>query len=318
MVYEITDVRKGQDVVHACIDFAARSGNVPAGPVFELGLTAIGSTRGDPTNVDVAHQIEATVRAAGAVPATIAIVDGMVRIGLDADALDVVAGSDEVVKASVRDVAVVCARGGHGATTVASTSELAALVGIDVFATGGLGGVHRGAGESFDESADLVTLATTPITVVSAGVKSILDVAATLERLETLNVTVVGFGTDRFPGFYLSDSGHPVPHRVDTAAEVAAIMAARRELRAAAALLVANPLPADRQVDLAVHDRVLAEGLAAADAAGVRGKDVTPFLLAHFHEASEGESLRANTEIILANARLAAEIADAAAAATRP
>lgn len=289
---------------------ALRSG----GPVVALESTIISHGLPRPTNVDVAHQIEAAVREQGAVPATIAIVDGVVRVGLDETALTVVAGSDDVVKASVRDLAVVVAAGGHGATTVASTSELAALVGIEVFATGGLGGVHRGANESFDESADLTTLGSTPITVVSAGVKSILDVPATLERLETLNVTVVGYRTDRFPGFYLADSGYGVPHRVDSPDEVAAIMAARRELGAGAALLVANPLPVERQVDPALHDEVLAAGLDAAGAAEVTGKDVTPFLLAHFHEASGGESLRANTEIILANAALAGRIAVAASA----
>lgn len=282
------------------------------GPVVALESTIISHGLPRPTNLDVARQIEAAVRESGAVPATIAIVDGVVRVGLDDAALAVVAGSDDVVKASVRDLAVVAARKGHGATTVASTSELASLVGIEVFATGGLGGVHRGANESFDESADLTTLGSTPITVVSAGVKSILDVPATLERLETLNVTVVGYGTDRFPGFYLADSGHGVPHRVDSPDEVAAIMASRRDLGADAALLVANPLPVDRQVDPILHDQVLTQGLDAAAAAGVKGKDVTPFLLAHFHEASGGESLRANTEIILANAALAGRIAVAA------
>lgn len=282
-------------------------------PVVALESTIISHGLPRPSNVEIAHRIEAAVRDQGAVPATIAVVGGVVHVGLDDAALATIAGSDDVVKASVRDLAVVIGRGGHGATTVASTSQLAALVGIDVFATGGLGGVHRGAHESFDESADLVTLAGTPVTVVSAGVKSILDVAATLERLETLNVTVVGYGTDRFPGFYLSDSGHAVPWRVDTPDEVAGIMAARRSLQASAALIVANPLPSDRQVDPALHARVLTEGLAAAEAAGVAGKDVTPFLLAHFHQATGGESLRANTEIILANAALAAQIAVAAA-----
>ena len=281
--------------------------------VVALESTIISHGLPRPRNLEVAAAIEASVRDAGAVPATIAVVDGIVRVGLDDAALAVVAGSDDVIKVSLRDVATVAARGGHGATTVASTAHLAALVGIGVFATGGLGGVHRGAQESFDESADLTTLGATAITVVSAGVKSILDVAATLERLETLNVAVLGFGTDRFPGFYLADSGHAVTWRVDTAEEVAAVMAARAELGDRAALLVANPLPADRQVDPALHDRVLHEGLAAAEAAGVRGKDVTPFLLAHFHEASGGESLRANIEIILGNAALAGRIAVAAA-----
>ncbi len=283
------------------------------GAVVALESTIISHGLPRPTNLDVARQIEGAVRDQGAVPATIAIVDGIIRIGLDDAALAVIAGSDEVVKASVRDLAVVVAAKGHGATTVASTAELAARVGIGVFATGGLGGVHRGAADSFDESADLTTLGATPITVVSAGVKSILDVAATLERLETLNVTVVGYGTDRFPGFYLADSGHAVPHRVDSPDEVAAVMAARRTIGSTAALLVANPLPEDRQVDPVLHDRVLTDGLDAATAAGVTGKDVTPFLLAHFHEASGGESLRANTEIILANAALAGRIAVAAA-----
>ena len=299
-----------QLVVHPEVADALASG----GPVVALESTIISHGLPRPTNLDVARQIEGAVRDQGATPATIAIVDGTIRVGLDDDALATVAGSDDVVKASVRDLAVVVARRGHGATTVASTAELAAMVGIEVFATGGLGGVHRGASDSFDESADLTTLGTTPITVVSAGVKSILDVAATLERLETLNVTVVGYGTDRFPGFYLADSGHAVPHRVDSPEDVAAIMAARKELGSTAALLVANPLTADRQVDPALHDEVLGAGLKAAAAAGVRGKDVTPFLLAHFHEASGGESLRANTEIILANAALAGRIAVAAGA----
>jgi pseudouridine-5'-phosphate glycosidase len=283
------------------------------GPVVALESTIISHGLPRPRNLEVARQIEATVRAAGAVPATVAVVAGEVRIGLDEDALAEVASSDEVAKVSLRDLAVVVARGGHGATTVASTAHLAALAGIDVFATGGLGGVHRGARDTWDESADLTTLGSTSITVVSAGVKSILDVAATLERLETLNVAVVGYRTDRFPGFYLTDAGFDVGWRVDGPEEVAAIAAARRRLAVPAALVVANPLPADRQVDRELHDRVLAEGLAAAAAAGVRGKDVTPFLLAHFHDASGGESLRANVEIILANADLAARIAVAGA-----
>jgi pseudouridine-5'-phosphate glycosidase len=278
-------------------------------PVVALESTIISHGLPRPDNRVIAVRIEDAVRARGAVPATIAVVSGVVHVGLDTDSLEVIAGDDDVVKVSRRDLATVVARGGHGATTVAATAHVAELAGIGVFATGGLGGVHRGAAQTWDESADLTTLADTPITIVSAGVKSILDVPATLERLETLNVAVVGFGTDRFPGFYLRDAGHPVEWRVDYPGEVAAIMAARRALAIDAALLVVNPLPEDRQVDPALHDRVLLEGLAAADAAGVRGKDVTPFLLAHFHEATGGESLRANIEIILANADLAAAIA---------
>jgi pseudouridine-5'-phosphate glycosidase len=284
--------------------------------VVALESTIISHGLPRPRNLEVAHEIEEAVRAEGAVPATIAVVDGVVRVGLEPDQLRIVASSDRVTKVSLRDLAVLVAKGGHGATTVASTAHLAARAGIEVFATGGLGGVHRGARTTWDESADLAALAGTSITVVSAGVKSILDVAATLERLETLNIAVVGYRTHRFPGFYLSDSGHGLDWRVDGPDEVAAIMAARRLLGTdRGALLVANPLAPDRQVDPVLHDRVLLEGLAAAEAAGIHGKDVTPFLLAHVHEATGGETLRANVEIILGNATLAARIAVAAAAA---
>ena len=284
------------------------------GAVVALESTIISHGLPRPDNLAVARQIEAVVRAHGAVPATIAVVAGQVRIGLDDQALEVISGADDVVKVSVRDVATIAARGGNGATTVASTSHLAARVGIRVFATGGLGGVHREARTTWDESADLQTLSNTSITVVCAGVKSILDVPATLERLETLNVGLVGYGTDRFPGFYLTDSGYGLDWRVDSPEEVAATMAARAALGTDRhGLIVANPLPVDQQVDPALHDAVLASGLAAAATAGVRGKDVTPFLLAHFHEATAGDSLRANIAIILRNAELAARIAVAAA-----
>jgi pseudouridylate synthase len=196
---------------------------------------------------------------------------------------------------------------------VASTAHAAALAGIDVFATGGLGGVHRGASETFDESADLLALAAAPIVVVCAGVKSILDVGATLERLETLSVPLLGFGTDRLAGFYLSDSGHPVPWRVDSPDEVAAIHVARRRLGLPQAVVVAQPLPAGEQIDPALHDRVLADALAEADASGVGGKEATPFVLARFHAATGGASLRANVALVLRNAALAARIAGALA-----
>ena len=285
------------------------------GAVVALESTIISHGLPRPRNLEVAAEIEATVRAEGAVPATIAVVDGVVRVGLEPEQLRTIATSDHVTKASLRDLALVVAGGGHGATTVASTAHLAARAGIEVFATGGLGGVHREARTTWDESADLAALAATGITVVSAGVKSILDVGATLERLETLNVAVVGYRTKRFPGFYLADSGHDLDWQLDDPEEVAAVMAARRQLGTdRSALLVANPLPADRQVDPVLHDRVLREGLAAAEAAGIRGKAVTPFLLAHVHEATGGETLRANVEIILGNAALAARIAVAAAA----
>jgi pseudouridine-5'-phosphate glycosidase len=284
-----------------------------SGPVVALESTIISHGLPRPDNLTVAREVEQVVRDAGAVPATIAVVDGEVRIGLDEGALEAIATRDDVVKASVRDLATVVAQHGHGATTVAATAHLAHRAGIRVFATGGLGGVHRGAATTFDESADLVTLARTGLTIVCAGVKSILDVGATLERLETLGVAVVGVGTDRFPGFYLRDSGFPVDTRVDSAEEVAAIMAARVELGTdAAALVVANPLPQDEQMDPARHDALLEGGLAAATEAGVRGKAVTPFLLEWFHRESGGDSLRANIAIIQRNAELAGRIAVAA------
>ena len=257
----------------------------------------------------MATEVEEIVRSRGAVPATIAILDGRVHIGLDERLLEQVANRDDVVKVSVRDVATVMARRGNGATTVAATSHIARLAGIRVFATGGLGGVHREARDSWDESADLSTLSVTPVTVVCSGVKSVLDVGATLERLETYNVGVLGFGTDRFPGFYLTDSGHRVGWSVDAPDQVAAIMAARDSLAVQSALVVANPLPESEQLDPDVHDQVLAEGLRLAAARNVTGKDVTPFLLDHFHRATHGASLVVNAAIIVRNAELAAAIA---------
>jgi pseudouridine-5'-phosphate glycosidase len=250
------------------------------------------------------------------VPATVAVLDGEVRVGLDDETLDAVASRDDVVKCGVRDLAPLAARRGSGATTVASTAHLAARAGIGVFATGGLGGVHRGARETWDESADLETLARTGIVVVCAGVKSILDVGATLERLETLGVTVLGYGSDRFAGFYLSDSGHPVPWRVDSPEEVAAVAAARREMGTeGSAIVVSNPLPVAEQLDPELHDRVLAAGLAAAEAQGVEGKDATPFLLDHLRRETDGASLEANVLLVLRNAELAGAIAAAMARA---
>lgn len=281
-------------------------------PVVALESTIISHGLPRPENLRVARAVEDTVRARGAVPATIAVLDGSIRIGLDDVALEAVANRDDIAKVSVRDLGMVVARGASGATTVAATSLLAHRAGIGVFATGGLGGVHREARETWDESADLTTLGTTPMTVVCAGVKSILDVPATLERLETLNVGIIGFGTDRFPGFYLRDSGSRIDWTVETPEEVAAVITARRELGIAAGLLVANPLPEDEQVDPDLHDRVLQEGLRLASERSVSGKDVTPFLLDHFHRASGGVSLVANERIIVRNAELAARIAVAA------
>jgi pseudouridylate synthase len=283
--------------------------------VVALESTIIAHGLPRPGNLRVAREIEDAVRASGAVPATIAVLGGEVRVGLGDDELERIGAGDDVAKCSVRDLPVVCARGGDGATTVAATAHLAARAGIAVFATGGIGGVHRDAAASFDESADLVELGRTPICVVCAGVKSILDAGATLERLETLGVTVVGYRSDRLAGFYLADSGLPVPWRADSPAEVAAIMRARAEVGAPGGVLVANPIPVGEQLDPALHDRVLGEALAAAAAQGVRGKAITPFLLDRLNQETKGESLRANIALVTHNAALAGEIAVAAAAA---
>jgi len=283
--------------------------------VVALESTIISHGLPRPDNYGIARQIEQAVRDGGAVPATIAVVDGQPRIGLDDAALRVIADRDDVAKVSVRDLATVAARGALGATTVAATAHLAARAGIALFATGGLGGVHRQARESWDESADLTTLSGTPITVVCAGVKSILDVPATLERLETLNIGVLGYRTDAFPGFYLADSGSPLDWRVESPAEVAAVMRQRRELGTDRyGLVVANPIPAADELDRRLHDRTLAGGLAELNANGVHGKAVTPFLLDYFHRQTQGASLTANVQLVLNNARLAAEIAVAYAA----
>jgi pseudouridine-5'-phosphate glycosidase len=282
-------------------------------PVVALESTILSHGLPRPRNLAVGREIEATVRAAGAVPATIGVVAGRAVVGLDDAQLERLALGDGVRKVSVRDLPLAVACGADGATTVAGTALLAARAGIRVFATGGLGGVHRGAADTYDESADLRALAETPVTVVCAGVKSVLDVPATLERLETLSVSVAGYRTDRFPGFYLADSGYGVDWRLDSPAEVAAVAAARDTLGLTGALVLANPLPADEQLDPAVHDRVLAAGLAGLERDGVTGQDVTPYLLAHFHDATAGATLDVNVRIILRNADLAARVAVAAA-----
>jgi pseudouridine-5'-phosphate glycosidase len=282
-------------------------------PVVALESTILSHGLPRPDNLRVGREIEAAVRSAGAVPATVGVLGGVVTVGLDDAGLQRLALTDGVLKVSVRDLPVAAALGADGATTVASTAAVAAKVGIRVFATGGLGGVHRGAAQTYDESADLAALGRTPVAVVCAGVKSILDVPATLERLETLSVTVLGYGTDRFPGFYLTDSGYSVDWRVETPDQVAAVLNAAQDL-VTGAVVVANPLPEDEQLDPALHDRVLAEGLAGLERDGVTGKDVTPYLLAHFHAATEGRSLDVNVRIILRNAELAGRIAVAASA----
>ena len=279
-------------------------------PVVALESTLIAHGLPRPENLQIAHGVEEAVREEGAVPATIAIVDGMVRIGLDEEGMEAIAAGDGVAKCSARDLPVVMARRATGATTVAATATLAVRAGIGVFATGGLGGVHRDARDSWDESADLTTLAQTPITVVCAGVKSVLDVEATLERLETLNVTLLGYRSDAFPGFYLADSGFPVPWRVESPEEVADVHHARAEL-GLGAIVVANPI--EQPLDAELHEKVLASALEAAEREGVRGKDITPFLLERFHRDTGGASLEANVRLVLRNAALAAQIARAVA-----
>jgi pseudouridine-5'-phosphate glycosidase len=279
-------------------------------PIVALESTIISHGLPRPSNLNVAREVEAIVREHGATPATIAILDGVVHIGLTDEQLVAIANRDDISKASSRDLAVLVASKKSAATTVAATAHLAAQAGIKVFATGGLGGVHRGADESFDESADLTALSKLDMTVVCAGVKSILDVGATLERLETLAIGLVGYKTTAFPGFYLTDSGFTIEHRVDSAADIAAVIKARESVGTnGAALLVANPVV--KEMNRAKHDQILATGLAKAEAAHITGKDVTPFLLEHFHTTSEGESLSVNIEIIKSNSALAADIANA-------
>jgi pseudouridylate synthase len=284
-------------------------------PVVALESTIISHGLPHPDNLRVAREIEQTVRDQGAVPATIGMIDGELVVGLDDAQIEHLALAQGVAKLSVRDLAVAAARRADGATTVAATSAVAAAAGIGVFATGGLGGVHREANVTFDESADLTTLAHTPIVVVCAGVKSILDVGATLERLETLGVSVAGYRTKRFPGFFITDGGFDVDWELESPEQVADVIRARSDQNVGAgALILANPLPTGEQLDPELHDRTLAEGLSLLARGGITGKAVTPFLLSHFHESTEGKSLEVNVRIILRNAALAAQIAVATAA----
>ena len=282
-------------------------------PVVALESTIISHGLPRPRNHEAALEFEQILRDKGVTPATIAVLDGVPQIGLDAEGVRRIA-EDDLAKASVRDLPIIAATKTSAATTVAATSHLAALAGVRVFATGGLGGVHRGASESFDESADLSTLAVTPITVVSAGVKSVLDIAATLERLETLSVPVVGYGTTIFPSFWLRESEFTLDWSVDTAAEVAAIMKAQDDLGHGQGIVVANPVPADQAWEREEHDRILTDALRLADEAGVTGKAVTPFLLLKIVELSGGRSLEVNLDLARNNVRVAGDIATAWAA----
>jgi len=282
-------------------------------PVVALESTIISHGLPRPRNHEAALEFEQILRDKGVTPATIAVLDGVPQIGLDAEGVRRIA-DDDLAKASVRDLPIIAATKTSAATTVAATSHLAALAGVRVFATGGLGGVHRGASETFDESADLSTLAVTPITVVSAGVKSVLDIAATLERLETLSVPVVGYGTTIFPSFWLRESEFTLDWSVDTAAEVAAIMKAQDDLGHGQGIVVANPVPADQAWEREEHDRILTDALRLADEAGVSGKAVTPFLLLKIVELSGGRSLEVNLDLARNNVRVAGDIATAWAA----
>ena len=277
-------------------------------PVVALESTIISHGLPRPGNLDAARQFEAILAEAGVTAATIALIDGVPKIGLTSADLERIATDESVVKVSSRDIGIAMARKVTGGTTVAATSVLAARAGLQVFATGGLGGVHRGAAESFDESADLTVLSRTPITVVSAGVKSILDIPATLERLETLSVAVVGYQTSRFPAFWLSDSGYDLDWRADSPEEIADIMAARAAFGEQSALLVANPLPAALQLDPGVLDGALTDALAVAADQGVRGKAVSPFLLDQIQQVTGGMSVGVNLHIARGNIELAAKI----------
>lgn len=273
-------------------------------PVVALESTILSHGLPAPRNLAVGARLEKVVRDAGAVPATIAVLDGVPHIGLTSSELDRVCTAGDLLKLSLRDLGPAYALGRTGATTVASTTALAHQAGIRVFGTGGLGGVHRGARDTWDVSADLDVVATTPVLIVSSGVKSILDMGATLEVLETRSVPVVGYQTSRFPAFYRRESEFEVPWRVENPAEAAAVFAAGGR-----GMLLVNPIPADFEMDAALHDRLLAEGLQKLVDQDVRGKDVTPVLLEHFHTASEGVSLDANEELVVNNVSVAAAVA---------
>ena len=278
-------------------------------PIVALESTIISHGLPRPSNLEVALECERIVRDAGAVPATIALLDGKILVGLERAELEAIANRDDISKASIRDLAIIVAQGKSAATTVAATAHIAALAGIHIFATGGLGGVHRGANESFDESADLSTLAVTPITVVCAGVKSVLDISATLERLESLSVPVIGWQTKEFPAFWLNQSGLQIDWSLDTTDQIAQVMKSQDELGHGQGIVIANPIPEELQWDPQEHDRVLQIAFKAADAAGITGKAVTPFLLGFIVEESKGRSLAVNLDLARNNVRLAGEIA---------
>jgi len=278
-------------------------------PVVALESTIIAHGMAFPQNLETAWAVEAIVREGGAAPATIAILDGRLKVGLSATELERLATATGIAKASTRDIPYLVAAGGNGATTVAATMRIAAMAGIPVFVTGGIGGVHRGAATSFDISADLTELATTSVAVISAGAKSILDIGLTLETLETLSVPVVVYGADEFPAFYSRASGHKAPMRLDTAEAVAAMMQAKWRLGMAGGISIANPIPAADEIPAARIDAAIQAALAEMPGRGIAGKEATPFILARVNEITGGASLRANIALIKNNARLGAAIA---------
>lgn len=287
-------------------------------PVVALESTIITHGMPYPQNLDMANNVEAVVRANGAIPATIAIMDGRFAVGVSGEDLERLAQEGgKAAKASRRDVASLLVQGGLAGTTVATTMQIAALAGIKVFATGGIGGVHRGAEETFDISADLEELARTPVAVVCAGAKSILDIGKTLEVLETNGVPVLGYGTDAFPAFWARESGHKVDHRFDSIAEIAKVVALQADL-GLGGVLVANPIPEADALEAGAIEARIAEAIADADARGVSRKDLTPFLLQRIFELTGGQSLKANIALVENNARVAAQIAVALAAMAAP
>ena len=294
--------------IHPDVEKALKKGK----PVVALESTIISHGLPRPRNYEAAKEFEQILKDQGVVPATIAVINGTPTVGLNEEELSLIANQN-IPKASVRDLAILSAKKISGATTVAATAHIAARAGVQVFATGGLGGVHKGAIETFDESADITTLANTPIAVVSAGVKSVLDIAATLERLETLSISVVGYKTKVFPSFWLPESDFTLDWQADSAEEIAKIIKAQRRQGSNSALVVANPVPKDKAWDTQEHDQVLAKAFQAAEQDGVRGKAVTPFLLQYIVEASGGRSLEVNLNLAKNNVRLAGEIAKALA-----
>ncbi|VAW09389.1 Pseudouridine 5'-phosphate glycosidase [hydrothermal vent metagenome] len=278
-------------------------------PIVALESTIISHGMPFPRNIETAHQIESAVRQAGAIPATIALIAGAAHVGLTEPSLGRLAKESGVAKVSRRDVGAILASGQTGATTVATTMLIAHRAGIRVFATGGIGGVHRGIGTTLDISADITELGHTPVAVVCAGAKSILDLPNTLEALETAGVPVVGYQTDEFPAFFSRGSGLAVSVRLDTPAGIAAMLDAHWGFGMNAGVVVANPISEDDALPLADVDRIVAEALVAAETQGVTGKDITPFLLAYLNDSSGGATLQANIALVLSNATLAAQIA---------